>query len=165
MDLQDRELILRDLHRSLDERWRPEDVAQKIVAILDLSDVERKTVELAAKAGRENFYFTMSRDFHRPCGMSRQLKVATELFGRSVNFTPDDVAQIEAWIKESEQIIGKTFGKNDFKHDRLPKSERKKAGIDISRRQYNKRFRLAVRLEKKARRFGQTASSRPSLNH
>lgn len=153
MDRQDRELILRDLHRSLDERWRPEDVAQKIIAILDLSDVERQTVNLAAKAGQENFYFTMSREFHRPCGMSRQLKVATELFGRSVNFTPDDVAQIEAWIKESEQIIGKTLGKNDFKYDRLPKSERKKAGIDISRRQYNKRFRLAVRLEKKARRL------------
>src|SRR5262249_23563515 len=36
-----------------------------------------------------------------------------------------------------------------FKQDRLPKPERKKAGIDISRRQYNKRFRLAVRLERK----------------
>ena len=45
------------------------------------------------------------------------------------------------------------FGQNDFKHDRLPKSDRKKAGIDISRRQYNKRFRLAVRLEKKARKL------------
>src|SRR5262245_33351162 len=151
MDQQDRELFLRDLHRSLDERWRPEDVAQKIVAILDLTDAERQTVELAANAGRENFWFTMSCDFHRPCDMSRQLKVASELFGRTVNFTPYDVEQIEAWIKESERIIGKTFGKNDFKRDRLPKSERKKAGIDISRRQYNKRFRLAVRLEKKAR--------------
>jgi len=151
MDQQDRELILRDLHRSVDERWRPEDVAQKIVTVLDLNDVERQTVELAPKAGQENFWFTMSRDFHRPRGMSRQLKVAAELFGRNVNFTADDVGQIEVWIKESEQTIGKTFGKNDFKHDRLPKPERKKAGIDISRRQYNKRFRLAVRLERKAR--------------
>ena len=153
MNWQDRELVLRDLHRSLDERWRPEDVAQKIVAILDLSDVERRTIELAANAGRENFYFTMSRDFHRPGGMSRQLKVASELFGRTVTFTPDDVEQIEAWIKESEQAIGKTFGHNDFKYDRLPKPDRKKAGIDISRRQYNKRFRLAVRLEHKARKL------------
>lgn len=153
MDRQERELTLRDLYRSLDERWRPEDVAQKIIGILTLNNVEWQTIELAAKAGRENFYFTMSRDFHRPCGMDRQLKVATELFGRSVNFTPNDVAQIDAWIEETERSIGKSFGKNDFKTDRLPKSERKKAGIDISRRQYNKRFRLAVRLEKKARKL------------
>jgi hypothetical protein len=145
----ERESILRELHRSLDERWRPEDVAQKIVALLDLTRPERETLEKAAQAGRENFFFTMSRDFQRPCDMSRQLKVAEELFGRKVHFAADDVERIEEWIKDAEQVIGKTFDHNDFKRDRLPKAERKKAGIDISRRQYNKRFRLAVRLERK----------------
>jgi hypothetical protein len=148
-----RESVLRELHRSLDERWRPEDVAQKILLLLDLAQIERETLETAAKAGRENFWFTMSRDFHRPCNLSRQLGVAQELFGGKVNFAPDDVRQIEEWIKGAEETIAKTFGQNDFKQDRLPKAERKKAGVDISRRQYNKRFRLAVRLEKKARKL------------
>ena len=153
MAQQERDTILRELHRSLDQRWRPEDVAQKIVTLLDLSRSERATLEKAAQAGRDNFFFTMSKDFQRPSDMSRQLKVAEELFGKKVNFAADDVEQIEAWIKTTVQAIGKTFGRNDFKQDRLPKPERKKAGIDLSRRQYNKRFRLAVRLETKARKL------------
>ena len=148
-----REFDLRELHRSLDERWRPEDVAQKVGAVLDLTRSERGTLEKAVQAGRRNVWFSMSSDFHRPAGMGRQLKVAENLFGVPVHFAPDDVAQIEAWIKAAEQSIGKTFGFNDFKYDRLPKAERKKAGIGISRRQYNKRFRLAARLERKARKL------------
>lgn len=153
MNQQERELILRELHRSLDERWRPEEVAQKIVPLLDLDRSERQTVEKAAQAGQNNFWSSMSRDFHRPHDMSRQLTVAEGLFGRKINFVPDDVAQIEAWLKDAEQAIGKQFGRNDFKADRMPKPERLKAGIDISRRQYNKRFRLAVRLERKVHKL------------
>lgn len=149
MTQHDQETILHELYRSLDERWRPEDVAQKIVLLLLLTGSDCKKLEKAAKAGQANFWSSMSQDFQRPCNMSRQLKVAEELFGRSVNISPDDVTEIEKWIKEAEQAIGKTYGRNDFKQDRLPKSERKKAGIDISRRQYNKRFRFAVRLERK----------------
>lgn len=149
MNQTEQEATLRNLFRSLDERWRPEDVAQKIVTFLDLDRTERKTLEQAAQAGRDNFWSSMSKDFNRPCGMSRQLKVAEELFGKAVNISPDDVAQIEEWTREAERSIGKTYGRNDFKQDRLPKPERKKAGIDMSRRQYNKRFRLAVRLERK----------------
>ncbi|WP_144981366.1 hypothetical protein [Gimesia aquarii] len=81
--------------------------------------------------------------------MKRQLVVGKQIFGKKASFSPDDVTRIEAWIKEVELSIGKNFGCNDFKYDRLPKEERKKRGIDISRRQYNKRFRLAARLEQK----------------
>lgn len=147
------ESTLRELHCSLDERWRPEDVAKKVQSILDISKAERRTIRKGASAGRWNLWSSMSADFHRPVGMSRQLEVAQELFGRSVSFPADDVAQIEEWIRESEKTIAKEFGKNDFKHDRLSKADRVKAGVDISRRQYNKRFRLAVRLEKKAQRL------------
>lgn len=153
MRQEDQSVILHDLFRSLDERWRPEDVAQKVLAVLELNPSERETVHKAAKAGQDNFWFTMNRDFHRPVDMSRQLKVAQELFGKKVEFAPDDVPQIEAWIKSIEQGIGKEFARNDFKHDRLCNADRKKAGIDLSRRQYNKRFRFAVRLEKKARKL------------
>lgn len=79
--------------------------------------------------------------------------MAKELFGKKAHVAPDDVAAIEQWLRAAEATIGKEVGKNDFKHDRLPKEQRKSAGIDISRRQYNKRFRLAVRLEQKMHRM------------
>jgi hypothetical protein len=53
MNEQERESTLRDLFRSLDERWRPEDVAQKVVTLLNFDPAERKTVEQAAKAGQK----------------------------------------------------------------------------------------------------------------
>ncbi len=145
------EAILHELHRSLDERWRPEDVAQRILRLLDLDRAERRTLERAAQAGRQNLWSSMSSDFDRPKDMSRRLAVAEQLFGKKVEFAPDDVAKIEEWIRQAEESIGKKFGRNDFKYDRLAKEERQKLGIDFSRRQYNKRFRLAVRLERKAR--------------
>ena len=153
MNAPSHETLLRELHQSLDERWRPEDVAKKIRGLLDVTPTERCTLAKAVKVGRENLWSSMSADFHRPQDMSRQLAVAGQLFGAKVEFAPDDVQKIEEWIKQIEASIGKEFGHNDFKYDRLPKEERKKAGIEISRRQYNKRFRLAARLERKARKL------------
>ncbi len=106
------ETILRELYRSLDERWRPEDVAQKIVIVLPLVGSDREILEKAAKAGRDNLCSSMSKDFERPGNMSRQLKVAEELFGKAVNISPDDVTEIENWIKVAELAIGKTYGRN-----------------------------------------------------
>lgn len=142
--------ILRELHRSLDERWRPEDIALRVLALLDLETSERRTLKKAAQASRRNIWSSMCAEFQRPKDMSRQLAVAEQLFGKKVEFAADDVAKIEEWIRQAEESVGKKPGRNDFKYDRLPKEERQKLGIDISRRQYNKRFRLAVRLEKKA---------------
>ena len=144
---------LRDLHRSLDERWRPENVAQAILGLIDLQRSERRVVEQAASAGRKNFWFTMSRDFHRPADMQRQLKVAEELFGRKVTFAPDDLLPIETWVEAIERTIGKQLGRNDFKYDRMTSGQRRTAGIEMSRRQYNKRFRLVMRMERKMLRI------------
>ena len=147
------ESTLQALYRSLDERWRPEDVAQKIETLLDLSSVEKRTIRKASKAGRDSIYSSMSSDFHRPVDMANQLALAQTLFGKTVSFRPDDLVKIKEWISEAESSIGKKFGDNDFKHNRLPKTERLAIGVDISRRQYNKRFRLAVRMEKKLQRL------------
>ena len=65
------EPTLRELHRSLDERWRPEEVAQKVLRLLDLTAAERSTLEKAARAGRQNLWSSMSADFQRPTDMSR----------------------------------------------------------------------------------------------
>lgn len=142
---------LRRLHRSLDERWRPEDVAVQVDELLDVAPDEHLILRRATVAGQRAFWSSMSADFQRPQNMSRQLSVAEQLFGKKIDFLPDDLVQIENWINRAGDLIGKERGFNDFKFDRLPKEARKLRGIDISRRQYNKRFRLAVRLEHKAR--------------
>ncbi len=144
---------LRELYRSLNERWSPEDVARKIEALLDLDSHEKKILRKASNARGKYFYSSMCTDFHRPVGMSNQLSTAQTLFGKPVSFRPDDLDKIKEWISEAESSIGKKFGENDFKRSRLPKSARLAIGVDISRRQYNKRFRLAVRMEKKLQRF------------
>src|SRR6185436_6373756 len=105
----EQESILIELHRSLDERWRPEEVAQKIITILDLNPAERKILEKAAKLGPENSWSSMNNDFHRPPKMTRQLTVAEELFGKNFSFKADDVKQIEMWITALESDIGKKF--------------------------------------------------------
>ncbi|WP_199193179.1 hypothetical protein [Blastopirellula marina] len=144
---------LRWLFRSLDERQQPESVAKEIRGLVDLTPVERKVVNKAALAQRRTYWSSMSTDFARPVDMQRQLDVAAELFGRPVAFSASDLAEIEAWVRSAQLTIGKTFGKSDFKFDRLPKSERAQLGIELSRRQYNKRFRVAARLERKMQRL------------
>ena len=144
---------LKELYRSLNERWRPENVAQKLEKVLNLNSVEKKQIRKTSKIERQPFYSSMSSDFHRPVDMKNQLAIGQTLFGKPVSFRPDDLEKIEEWICEAESSIGKEFGDNDFKHSRLPKSERLAIGIDMSRRQYNKRFRLAVRMEKKLQRL------------
>ena len=144
------ETTLHELYRSLDERWRPEDVAQKVADVLDLNSDEMSVLKPALRSGGQ---FTMSRDFQRPKDMTCSLSIAETLFGRKIVFAPDDVARIEKWVSEVERTIGKAFGRSDFKSDRLSKPARKQAGITISRRQYNKRFRLVARLEEKVHKL------------
>ncbi|MEW4453035.1 hypothetical protein AB1L30_10195 [Bremerella sp. JC817] len=150
---QSSEDVLHSLFCSLDERRQPEDVAKEIVTILDCTSGERRVLNKAAKSRQREYWSSMSGDFARPVDMDRQLRVAEQLFGHPVSFSPDDLEQIEQWVRNAEQSIGKAFGKNDFKFDRLPKEERAKLGIELSRRQYNKRFRLAARLEHKMHRL------------
>ncbi len=145
--------MLRELYRSLNERWRPEEVSLAIFRVLDLSHDESRILRVATKAARDRFWSSMSNDFARPAGMERQIESAKRMFGLNGEVPPDDVEQIVAWVKRAGQTIGKEFGRNEFKFDRLSSSDRKAAGIDISRRQYNKRFRMAMRLERKARKL------------
>lgn len=148
------EAKLRELYQSLDERWTPEQVAKAILQVLDVRGANRRKIEKAAKNSRNFWWSSMSHDFERHDDMSRQLKVAQALgLGNRITFQSDDLQRIERWLKSVNREIGKEAGKNDFKHDRLTKEQRQELGIDISRRQYNKRFRMAVRLEKKAQRM------------
>ncbi|MFE1781384.1 hypothetical protein ACFW9F_02010 [Streptomyces sp. NPDC059506] len=158
----DREPVLQELHASLGRRRRPEDVARLVLQLLDegpgggppLDGRTRRALEKAARGSLQNLwhgYTSMLEDFTRPVGAQRQLARAAELFP-SLPELPDsagdDPEQIEAAIRTAGQEIAKRFGASDFLSDRLNRAQRKEVGLgEMSKRQYNKRFRLLRRME------------------
>lgn len=153
-------LRLRELHESLDRRYRPEDVARIVLDILQghLSKKEERTLRRAANHANRYAWFggsSMTNDFARPVGMKRQLEVAGELFDTDA-IPPerdDDAEAIKDYLITAERTIAKDFGQNDFIANRMNKSAREAAGMDISKRRYNKLFRLAARMERKRERM------------
>jgi hypothetical protein len=138
--------LLRELYESLDERRRPETVGRALLALQGLSnEVHAKLLPIAAHADRVSF---MSEDFHRSfASLQPQLNVAATLYAIAAPVDAADLDAVAQYVAEIERPIGKQPGRNDYKHDRLNKEQREKGGIDLSRRQYNKRFRLAVKME------------------
>ncbi|MGI5142391.1 MULTISPECIES: hypothetical protein [unclassified Streptomyces] len=159
------EQLLRDLHASLTQRKRPEDVARLIQDLYAVqgADLDTATEAALAKAAENSLrnlwhgYTSMLEEFARPVGAQRQLARAASLF-TSVPELPagagDDPVQIEAVIRRVGEEIGRSYGQNDFGMDRLNRAERTAAGFgEISKRQYNKRFRLLRRMEAKLARL------------
>ncbi|MEU9706010.1 hypothetical protein [Streptomyces sp. NPDC047981] len=158
------ERLLTELHASLGLRRRPEDVAQLVSDLFtslgaDLDPATAKALDTATANSLHSLwhgYTSMREDFARPVGAQRQLGRAATLFG-SVPELPaeagDDPARIEAVIRRAGEEIGRAYGENDFGMDRLNREERAEAGIgELSKRQYNKRFRLLRRMEAKLAR-------------
>ncbi len=163
MDTQDR---LRELFESLDRRRRPEDIAELILGELDeLAAGELRALQRVAggsvRRGWWGYGFSsMSDDFRRPAGMDRQLDVAEVLFHVGDRPSGADLEGVRQYLVRAEGTIGKTFGPNDFLADRLDRYSRTAAGLDLSKRQYNKRFRLAARLERKRDRLARELEKR-----
>jgi hypothetical protein len=159
------EQLLRELHASLGQRKRPEDVAQLIHDLLDAAPggLDRATRKALDKATRNSLrrlwhgYTSMLEDFARPVGAQRQLARAAQLFdtvGELPAEVGDDPARVEAVIRAAGEEIRKEYGRSDFLADRLNRDQRAGAGLgEISKRQYNKRFRLLRRMEAKLARI------------
>ncbi|MFA7762826.1 hypothetical protein [Streptomyces sp. NRRL S-448] len=159
------EQLVRELHASLGLRRRPEDIAQLIQDLFAARQVapDPATAEALEKASKHSLrriwhgYTSMLEEFAAPVGAQRQLARATALFA-SVPELPegagDDPAEIEAVIRRAGEEIHRRYGENDFGLDRLNRAERDEAGIgELSKRQYNKRFRLLRRMEAKLARL------------
>ena len=144
-----------DLYNSLKQRKRPEDVAQMVIELMDerLSAKELSVLEKAAKGSlsKNSFAYTsMMQEFAKATGADKQIKKAIEIFqlqSSAVDYS--NANNIETFIKETSPIIYKTYGDNDFKSDRLNKSQRLEVGLELSKRNYNKKWRLLKRLERK----------------
>ncbi|MEV4613261.1 hypothetical protein AB0K43_11765 [Kitasatospora sp. NPDC049258] len=155
------ERLLPELHESLGQRKRPEDVAQLIGDLFRETQgtLDGRTARALEKATRNSLrnlwhgYTSLREEFARPVGAQRHLAVAAALF-ESATALPaaagDDPAQLEAAIRAAGEEIGKEFGRSDFHDDRLNREDRAVLGLaEISKRQYNKRFRLLRRMEAK----------------
>lgn len=149
--------ILKTLHASLDRRFRPEEVADLVGALLGptLSREERDTLELAARGSalRTGLGSSMSADFARPVGMQRQLVGARYLLpdlAPPSDASADDPDAMLAFLTAASSTIHKTVGRSDFTSDRLDRARRTAAGLGtLSKRRYNKLFRLLRRMEAK----------------
>src|SRR5262249_58827496 len=104
MTVEGRDALLRDLYRSLDERWRPEDVARAIIELRGhaLSAGERELLSKKVKGSHRGSFAwwqtSMSRDFMRPVGAERQLAVARGLFDAEAELDPDSPSALEQFI-------------------------------------------------------------------
>jgi hypothetical protein len=150
--------VLDELYSSLSRRLRPEDVAELVRQVLagSLAAGEARTLDRAARgaharhAGR---YSSMATEFARPVGLANQVDTARQLFPATAAPTAaecDDPRAVTGYIAAASRAIAKTPRASDFKADRLDREGRAGVGLgELSKRQYNKRFRLLARMERK----------------
>ena len=146
---------LASLFESLSARRRPEDVAEIVREALGstLTRSELRTLEKAARGSlkRRLFgYTSMLETFAKPVGLERQVRTACELFSTAYPLAGDlasNPTAVADFIRDVGREIRKEYGLSDFKRDRLSAKVRKAAGVELSRRKYNKRFRLLARME------------------
>jgi hypothetical protein len=87
-------------------------------------------------------------------GASRQLGVARHLFAAKTELDPESPSELESFVASASAEIAQTPRASDFMYDRLDRSARRSAGLgEMSRRQYNKRFRFLARMEAKQARL------------
>lgn len=147
---------LQPLYATLKQRRRPEDVAEILLQLLEehLTAKERATLSKAAEQSLQRSvwqYTAMMQVFRMPTGAERQVRKTAELFhvvpSPALRF--DDPEQVEAFLQQVNPLLGKEVGRNNYLADRLDRTARAAAGLDLSKRQYNKRFRSVRHLEEK----------------
>jgi hypothetical protein len=149
------------LFTTLNQRKRPEDVAQMVLEQLrdNLLPWQERLLDRAAHGSlKRQFwgYTSMLQEFACPVGLRRQVAKANELFATAYPLSPeqcDDPQIVEVFLLHVDREVWKAYGKNDFRHDRLNAEARAAAGLDISKRRYNKLWRHLKRMEQKLGRL------------
>ncbi|KOV84404.1 hypothetical protein ADL03_17420 [Nocardia sp. NRRL S-836] len=151
------------LYSSLDARPRPEEVAVLVgEANASLTRRDRAVInDVAAHAGRWQGLSGMSDDYARPVGATQQVAAVRAVFGvDGPAVDPDDPVS----VLEFASLVGAEIGwdpeHTDFLADRLDRDARAAAGIELSKRRYNRRFRMLRRLSAKAGRLERAVALR-----
>ncbi|MBC9909179.1 hypothetical protein [Chitinophaga varians] len=148
-------LNLETLYESLRLRKRPEDIAAQIILNEALNEKELLLLNKAASGALRNQvwqYTSMLEKFAEVSGAQVQVSRAIQLFktdDAANKSACDDPLAVEAFLAKVSALIHKNPGYNNYETDRLNREARQAAGLDISRRQYNKLFRCLRHLEKK----------------
>jgi hypothetical protein len=151
---------IKELYESLRRRRRPEDIAQLIAESpeIEIDPGTAKLLKFASKGSLiQNWfgYSSMSADFAQAVGCERQLSKGRELFP-DIIFAGGQGGELEdanLFIEAASPEIRMNPEHTDFLSDRLNRLARDEAGLDLSKRQYNKRFRFLSRLQRKRDRF------------
>lgn len=149
------------LYHCVQTRPRPEDVAELVLELLagQLTEAERAVLGKAAKNSlRRNAwgYSSMAADFLRPAAAERQARKAEELFSVPEPLSAADCMhpeKVEAFLRAISTQVAYSVGRSNFKADRLNRAGRRAVGMDLKKRQYNKRWRFLKRLEAKVGRM------------
>lgn len=145
---------IQQLHATLARRDTPEQVAEIIDRHLPptgILKIRRLIRHMLSKSQRSRFgWSSMPTRFKPPVPMNRQLAKAHELallfLGRRIA-AADDPDALEAFVAEFGRLIGRTPAQRSFRDDRANREQRAALGLSLSRRRYDKLFRLTVRLD------------------
>jgi hypothetical protein len=152
---------MQELFETVQQRRRPEDVAEMIRLSFghEMTQQELRVLDQAARHSLKRGLAkvtSMLEDFSKPVTPKRQIRRALELFRRTETWTAAECAEperVRVLIEDLCPVIRKRAGQSDFKYDRLNGEQRTAQGLDLSRRRYNKLFRLLGRLEAKLRTY------------
>jgi hypothetical protein len=155
-----RDVALAQLHQSLDQRRRPEDVASLCGVVLanQLDKRERLVLGRAARHSDSGplSWSLMSSDWERPVGCAAQVATVAALFGEGDTPDPDDLDAVRAWAVRLGERVGWAAG--DAK---LPDRQAAAAlGWSGSRRNYVRRWKALGHLTDKAGRLERSAQRR-----
>ncbi|WP_306207453.1 hypothetical protein [Actinoplanes sp. RD1] len=149
--------VLEELYATLDARSRPEEVADLILSSprIRLTKSQRAVLERAARHSwrRTGGFSSMTDDFARPVGAERQLATLGRLFDGGLPADALDPGELRRAAARAGEQIRWSPGETDFLDDRLTRAGRAAAGIDLPKRQYNRRWRFLVRLSAKIDRI------------
>jgi len=148
------------LHATLARRDTPEMVAELIGRALPPELARRLQGpihdRIAASVRRMFGWSSMRTVFRAPVTPADRFAKARELallFLQARLPDGDDPDELERLLAEFNALIGKRPGAGSFKEDRLDRQQRAGHGLQLSRRRYDKLFRLAGRLERKLARL------------
>ncbi len=137
---------LDELHASLDQRWRPEDVFAAFP-----SAVRAEIGHAGPRTLIHSYWTSMTSDFARPVDATQVLASVERAFGHPL--PPVDPAD-PADVRRVATALGEPLGWQPAERDKhLTRAERAAQGIELSRRQYNRQWRALRRLNRKASRL------------
>lgn len=142
-----------DLHGSLDQRLRPEDVLKLIVGGCPdavSTNVSRRVQEMVNRPQYWHSWSSMSSDFASPVGGARQLASAALAFQREAPRSDPDEPE---GLRRAAVGLGAGLGWSLAHEGHLTREQRAAAGVELSRRKYNRQWRAVQRIKRKADRL------------